>query len=244
MGAQSGSQGAKMMSSRGRRSLKARLDRARVREVYRSIAPVYDLWGRLTESKARRRCLELARIRDGESVLEVAVGTGLAFAQILAANPHGRNEGIDLTQEMLDRARKKAKQSGVEQYRLALGDCHKLEYPTDTFDVLLNNYLFDLLPEEDFPVVLAEFKRVLRPGGRLVIANMTLAARWYERAWELLYRLNPAWLGGCRGIMLKPYLESAGFKDVAHEFVTQLAFPTEILSAVKPHTLGRESATR
>jgi ubiquinone/menaquinone biosynthesis C-methylase UbiE len=231
------------MSSGGRRSQNARLDRARVRQVYRSIAPVYDLWGRLTESKARSRCLELARIRDRQSVLEVAVGTGLAFKQILAANPHGRNEGIDLTEEMLDRARRKAKQSGVATYRLAVGDAHKLEYPADTFDVLLNNYLFDLLPEEDFPVVLSEFKRVLRPEGRLVMANMTLAANWYEKGWELLYRLNPAWLGGCRGITLKPYLESAGFKDVAHEFVTQLTFPTEILCAVKPHAFGHDSAT-
>ncbi|HME71781.1 MAG TPA: methyltransferase domain-containing protein [Myxococcota bacterium] len=232
------------MSSRDQRSLNARLDRGRVREVYRSIAPVYDLWGRLTESKARSRCLELARIRDGESVLEVAVGTGLAFAKILAANPHGRNDGIDLTEEMLDHARRKAKQSGVDTYRLAVGDAYQLDYPADTFDVLINNYLFDLLPEEHFPVVLAEFKRVLRPEGRLVIANMTLAARWYERAWELLYRINPAWLGGCRGIVLKPYLESAGFKDVTHEFVTQLTFPTEILSTVKPQKLGHEATTR
>lgn len=230
------------MSSQDRRSLNARLDRDRVREVYRSIAPVYDLWGRLTESKARSRCLELARIRDGESVLEVAVGTGLAFAKILAANPHGRNDGIDLTEGMLDRARRKAKQSGVDNYRLAVGDAYKLEYPADTFDVLINNYLFDLLPEQDFPVVLAEFQRVLRPGGRLVIANMTLATRWYEKGWELLYRLNPAWLGGCRGIFLKPYLESAGFKNVRDEFITQLTFPTEILSAVKAHEPGHETS--
>jgi ubiquinone/menaquinone biosynthesis C-methylase UbiE len=229
-----------MTPSPSQRSLDARLDRGRVREVYRSIAPVYDLWARLTESKARSRCLELARIQDGESVLEVAVGTGLAFAQILAANPHGRNDGIDLTQEMLLRARRRAERSGVHTYRLELGDAHKLDYPAHTFDVLLNNYLFDLLPEEDFPAVLGEFMRVLRPGGRLVIANMTRAAHWYERGWELLYRLNPAWLGGCRGVSLRPYLESAGFQDVTHELIRQLTFPTEILSAVKPHELRHE----
>jgi len=44
---------------------------------------------------------------------------------------------------------------------------------------------------------------------------MTLATRWYEKGWELLYRLNPAWLGGCRGGVLTPYLASARFKNVA-----------------------------
>lgn len=225
-------------------ALEARLDASAVRRVYGAVAPVYDLWGRLTESNARRRCLELARIRDGESVLEVAVGTGLAFAEILAANPHGRNEGIDLTEEMLARAREKAARSGVASYRLALGDAHQLAYPDDRFDLLLTNYLFDLLPESDFPAVLAEFKRVLRSGGRLVTANMTRAERWYERAWETLYRVNPAWLGGCRGIRLQPYLESAGFADVRREVVSQLGFPTEILYAVKPGAGGARGATR
>jgi ubiquinone/menaquinone biosynthesis C-methylase UbiE len=66
----------------------------------------------LTESKARDRCLEIAAIQDGESVLEVAVGTGLAFERILKANPSGRNEGIDLTEAMLNRAEKRAASAG------------------------------------------------------------------------------------------------------------------------------------
>jgi ubiquinone/menaquinone biosynthesis C-methylase UbiE/rhodanese-related sulfurtransferase len=223
--------------------LEARLDASAVRRVYRAIAPVYDLWGRLTESKARRRCLELARIRDGESVLEVAVGTGLAFAEILAANPHGRSEGIDLTEEMLVRARRKAARSGVARYRLAVGDAHQVAYADESFDLLLTNYLFDLLPEPDFPAVLAEFRRVLRPGGRLVTANMTRGDRWYQTAWETLYRVNPAWLGGCRGIHLESYLASAGFADVRREVVSQLGFPTEILCAVKPGMSAEATAS-
>ncbi len=65
----------------------ARIEKQRVVEIYRRIAPSYDLWARLTESRARDRCLELAAIRNGEEVLEVAVGTGLAFERILAVNP-------------------------------------------------------------------------------------------------------------------------------------------------------------
>ena len=88
--------------------LPARLSKDNVPHVYRRLAPAYDLWARLTETRARARCLELAAVRDGESVLEVAVGTGLGFADILSRNPTGRNDGIDLTPQMLARARAKA----------------------------------------------------------------------------------------------------------------------------------------
>ena len=85
-----------------------------------------------------------------------AVGTGLAFSEILKLNPGGRNEGIDITEEMLIRARRKAEKLGASNYRLEVGDAYNLEYGDGTFDVLINNYMFDLLPEGDFPDVLRE----------------------------------------------------------------------------------------
>jgi ubiquinone/menaquinone biosynthesis C-methylase UbiE len=198
------------------------LNQDEVRRIYGRVAPVYDLWGRVTESMARRRCLE------------VAVGTGIAFVEILRANPTGRNEGVDLSDGMLGRARRRAKALGVGNYRLGLGDAYQLEYPDETFDLVITNYLFDLLPDADFPVVLGEFKRVLRRGGRVATANMTGAERWYQGLWELISRLNPAWFGGCRAIFLKPYLESAGFVAVRREFISQMTLPSEVVQGVKP----------
>ncbi len=214
--------------------LDARIEKSNVPKVYRKIASSYDLWGKLTESKARIRCLELAAIQDGESVLEVAVGTGLAFVEVLKSNPHGRNEGIDLTEEMLALAREKAGHTGLKNYRLVVGDAYNLDYPEETFDVLINNYMFDLLPEEDFESVLKEFKRVLRPGGRLVIVNMTQCEHWYNALWEKFYRLNPAWLGGCRGVYLMPYLQLVNFTNLKREFISQMTFPSEVIYGEKP----------
>ncbi len=209
--------------------LDAKIGKQHVAAVYRRIAPSYDLWGRLTESDARDRCLELAAIRDGEDVLEVAVGTGLAFEKILAMNPHGRNEGIDLTPEMLRRAEEKALRSGQENYRLRVGDAYNLDFPDDSFDVVINNYMFDLLPETDFPAVLAEFRRVLRPGGRLALVNMAPGERWYNAIWERIYRINPALLGGCRGVSLLPELKACGFINTRREYMSQMTFPSEIV---------------
>lgn len=211
--------------------LDAQIEKAQLAGIYGRIAPAYDLWARLTESKARDRCLELAAIQNGEDVLEVAVGTGLAFEKILAANPSGRNEGIDLTEAMLIRADRKAAKTQSNNYRLRVGDAYDLEFPDESFDVLVNNYMFDLLPQQDFLTVLEEFKRVLRPGGRLAMVNMTTGERWYNGIWERIYRINPALLGGCRGVSLVPLLEECGFRKIRREFMSQLTFPSEIVCA-------------
>ena len=92
------------MSGKSRKILPADVDKNEVPAVYRKVAPSYDFWGRITESKAHERGFELASIRNGESVLDVPVGTGLVFEKILKLNPDGRNEGIDITPEMLSRA--------------------------------------------------------------------------------------------------------------------------------------------
>lgn len=211
----------------------ARLDKSKVPDTYRRIASIYDTWAWLTESKARERCLAMAAIQDGESVLEVAVGTGLAFEKILESNPSGRNEGVDLTDAMLARAEARATRSENRNYRLSIGDAYDLDFADDSFDVLINNYMFDLLPEQDFPRVLDEFRRVLRPGGRLLMVNMTEGERWYNGIWPLIYRINPALLGGCRGVALVPHLEAGGFTRIQREYLSQTTFPSEVICARK-----------
>lgn len=214
--------------------LDARIQQDRVSDLYQKIAPAYNLWARLTETRARDRCLKLASIQDGETVLEVAVGTGLAFERILRINPSGRNEGIDLTEAMLTRARKRAAKQVNSNYRLRIGDAYALDYSSGEFDVLINNYMFDLLPEQDFLAVLSEFKRVLRPGGRLAMVNMTIGERWYNRGWGRIYRINPALLGGCRGVFTLPVLEACGFIKTKREYISQMTFPSEIVYGVAP----------
>lgn len=209
--------------------LDAKIKKERVPGVYGRIAPLYDLWAWLTERDARDRCLELAAIRDGEDVLEVAVGTGLAFVKVLEANPSGHNAGIDLTAGMLARAEKRARRTGLDCYDLCLADAYALPFRSDSFDVLVNNYLFDLLPERDFATVLEEFRRVLRPGGRLAMVNMTHGERWYNGIWSRLYRIHPALLGGCRPVSLLPVVRHCGFRETSREYVSQFSFPSEVI---------------
>jgi ubiquinone/menaquinone biosynthesis C-methylase UbiE len=217
------------MLSHGERTL----TKAEVVKVYAATAPFYDLWATLTETRARRRAVALAAIRDGESVLEVAVGTGLAFADILGRNPNGRNEGVDLTAAMLARARRKAERAGAGNWRLRVGDAYGLDFADAAFDVLLNCYMFDLLPEDGFAPVLAEFRRVLRPGGRLVLVNLAPGDGALSRLWSRVHAVNPAWVGGCRGVRLDGVVRDAGFAIETSERVSQLGVPSEAILATR-----------
>lgn len=214
--------------------LDAKIKKERVPHVYSRIAPLYDIWAWLTERDARDACLKVAAIRDGEDVLEVAVGTGLAFVKILETNPSGHSEGIDLTPAMLMRAEKRAGRTGLDCYSLRVGDAYDLPFPNDGFDVVVNNYMFDLLPERDFLIVLEEFNRVLRPGGRLAMVNMAHGQHWYNGIWGRLYRMNPALLGGCRPVSLLPLLQQSGFRKATRQFISQFTFPSEVVFGIAP----------
>ncbi len=199
------------------------------RTAYARVAWLYDAWGALTETKALKRVRQLAAVKDGEAVLEVAVGTGRNFARIVAANPHGRNEGIDLSPAMLARAKRRLR--GVRSADLLIGDAYRPPYASASFDVVINTYMLDLLPEGDLVEVLRGFRRVLRPGGRLVLATMAPGKRWYSRFWNLLARHAPALLTGCSPTDPVPALEAAGFRDIRKEYLTQCTFPSFVLSA-------------
>jgi ubiquinone/menaquinone biosynthesis C-methylase UbiE len=94
--------------------------------------------------------------------------------------------------------------------------------------------MLDLLPRDDIPRALAEFKRVLRLGGRLVLSNMTKGERRRHRFWDALYERGVVLTANCRGVLAAPVLRESGFADVRREYMAQMLFPTEIVTARKP----------
>ena len=202
----------------------------RVIDGYSRLAPVYELWARVTETKPRRRVLELAAPRDGEAVLEVAVGTGAQVAELARPNASGRTVGVELSEGMLEQARKRLSDAGLEG-RVELIRASALELPFEdrSFDLVVNSYMLDLLPREDIPRALAEFHRLLRPGGRLVLSNMTIGERRRHRVWDALYARGLNLTANCRGVLAAPVLEELGFADVRREYVSQACFPTEVV---------------
>jgi ubiquinone/menaquinone biosynthesis C-methylase UbiE len=131
---------------------------------------------------------------------------------------------------MLQKARARLKPMDIS-VELKQGSAFEIPYPAASFDLLINGYMFDLLPFTDFPKVLAEFKRVLKPEGRLVLMNMTEGERWGSDIYQRIYQLSPASMGGCRGVKMAVPLNEADFRVRVREYVQQTLFPSEVILA-------------
>jgi ubiquinone/menaquinone biosynthesis C-methylase UbiE len=212
---------------------------------YSRVGPVYEVWAALAESKARDLVLELAGVRDGEAVLEVAVGTGKQLAALAQRNPGGRTVGVDLAGGMLAVARRRLARAGLDRVELRRGDALALPFEDESFDLVVNSYMLDQLPRDQIPRALAEFRRVLRPGGRLVLSNMTKGERPLHRLFDTLYAHGLSLTANCRGVLAAPVLRELGFTEITREYLAQLLFPTEIVTARKPdRELSRQDAER
>ena len=115
----------------------------------------------------------LGRLAAGERVLDLGCGAGtdsLVAAQMVG--PSGRVVGIDMTPAMLAKARRAAGELGVTNADFVEGEVETLPFPDESFDVVISNGVIDLVPDKD--AVYSEISRVLAPGGRVQIADVTI----------------------------------------------------------------------
>jgi ubiquinone/menaquinone biosynthesis C-methylase UbiE len=155
--------------------MEPRLQRRIQRYGWDLAAADYELLWQAQLAPAHRALMALAAPRPGEQVLDVACGTGLvALAAAQAVGPQGRVLGTDLSDHMVDAARQRAAQRGVVQLGFARMDAEQLALPDGGFDLALCALGLMYVPEPG--QALSEMRRVLRPGGRVVLAV------WGERA--------------------------------------------------------------
>ena len=211
----------------------------KIRWLYDFISPFYEYVTRY-ERDAKKKGINIADIKPGFTVLDVAVGTGQTLHELLKmVGQYGVVCGIDLSTKMLKTTRNRIQDAAiVTQGHLTLGDARRLPYREDMFDVVFNSYMLDLIDTPEILFILDEFKRVLKPGGRLVVVSLSKGPTWYSnmKLYEWVYQFCPTLLGGCRPIFCKPFMEDLGFKNINREFVlVGRMMPSEIVSGDKPN---------
>ncbi len=158
------------------------LDADAVRAAYRRWAGVYDAVFGGVSAWGRRRAVAEANRLAGTRILEVGVGTGLALPHYA---PEKRITGIDLSAEMLDRARQRVRRGGLANVEALLEmDAEQTSFADASFDIAVGMFVASVVPHPR--KLMAEMRRVVRPGGHILFVNHFAAERgprwWAERA--------------------------------------------------------------
>ena len=166
----------------------------------------------------------LASLREGETVLDL--GSGAGFDCFLAADKvggKGRVIGVDMTPEMLERARENARKGNYGNVEFRLGEIENLPVADNSVDIIISNCVINLSPDKRS--VFQEAFRVTKPGGRLMVSDIVLL----KELPDFIKNSIEAYIGCLSGAVLKEEyigaIEAAGFRDV--RIVDETSFPIE-----------------
>lgn len=190
----------------------------------------------------------IASLKAGETVLDLGSGGGFdSFLAASAVGENGRVVGVDMTPEMISKARKNTLKAGFKNVEFRLGEIENLPVADNTIDVILSNCVINLSPAKNR--VFNEAFRVLKPGGRLAISDIVATAVLPDELQKDITLLTGCMSGASQIDDLESMLEFAGFsrisiqpKDESKQFIRSWAPGTQIedfvvsatIEAVKP----------
>ncbi len=165
----------------------------------------------------------LAELREGETVLDLGSGGGIdVLLSARRVGPRGKAYGLDMTDEMLALARENQRKAGATNVEFLKGEIENIPLPDQSVDAILSNCVINLSPDKDR--VLSEAFRVLKPGGRIALADIVVR----ESIPPALQKIAELWAGCLAGALeeseYRAKLEKAGFRKIGIE-------PTRVYTA-------------
>jgi ubiquinone/menaquinone biosynthesis C-methylase UbiE len=204
------------------------------RRVYDRLAAVYPLSTMLFHSRAHRAALAASGLRDGASVLEVATGSGEMFRRLVRANPTGTTVGVDLSPNMAARTERAARQKFPAARACCQAvDARQMPFRPETFDAIFCCYLLELLSAQDIVLTLKEFRRVLRPAGRLSLVLIGQNTPVFNGIYQAVGSLVPAFWGRQVERQATEWITAGGFEIAYDRTARQTFYPSRVLVAGK-----------
>lgn len=158
----------------------------------------------------------IANMKPGETVLDLGSGAGFdAFLSARAVGPTGHVIGVDMTSEMITKARNIASTGGYENVEFRLGEIEHLPVGDATVDVIISNCVINLSPDKQ--AVFNEAMRVLRPGGRIAISDVVASTQLPEEIRNDLSLYSCCIAGASSITDVEMYLRNAGFTNITIE---------------------------
>jgi ubiquinone/menaquinone biosynthesis C-methylase UbiE len=186
----------------------------------------------LFHSKAHRCALEVSGLVDGMQVLEVATGSGEMFRRLVKANASGATIGVDLSPNMAARTQRTARRHfPLARTHCQAVDARHMPFRSGVFDAVFCCYMLELLSAEDISRALHEFRRVLRPQGRLTLVLIGQSTALFNAAYRVGGRVAPAFWGRQVERRMPELIESARFEIMDDRHVQQTFYPSRVLVA-------------
>lgn len=169
----------------------------------------------------------IAQLKPGEVVVDLGAGAGFdCFLAARAVGPEGLVIGVDMTPEMLAKARENTRKSGYSNVDFRLGEIEHLPIGDNMADVIISNCVINLSPEK--AQVYREAFRVLKPGGRLAVSDVVATAELPQQWREDMRLLSACVSGASSATEVEEMLEAAGFvnivirpRDQSREFIQE-----------------------
>jgi demethylmenaquinone methyltransferase/2-methoxy-6-polyprenyl-1,4-benzoquinol methylase len=212
-----------------------RVDRSEneAEKYYSRLSSIYDFLA-ASEKKFINRGLALLNPSAGESILEIGFGTGYAQLIIGLAVQGGLSAGLDLSEGMSRIAQNIVVKAGfTDRVSLVRSNTLPMPFREGVFDGVFSSFTLELFDSPQIPLVLKESRRVLKPGGRLVLVSLSKdqPLPWMGRMYESLHTRYPRLLD-CRPIPVRSLISDAGYKIVQTQESSMWGLPVSVLLAV------------
>ncbi len=204
----------------------------RAKANYDRLSRWYDLVAGRSEKKYRDWGLQLLAAAEGERVLEIGFGTGHCIVALATAvGPGGKVVGLDLSAGMQAIAQERVQAAGLaDRVELHTGDAVHLPFAPDSFDGVFMSFTLELFDTPEIPIVLAQCRQVLKPGGRLALVSLVKKPGTAVRLYEWFHEKMPTAVD-CRPIYAQSSLTAAGFAIADVLALSMWGLPVEIILA-------------